>query len=264
VHIRRVSRNQIVWYESPLLASAGIPHAFSTRIGGISPPPFDSLNLGNPNGCEFQDDTERIRQNYPLLQSAIGVADRPLLKLHQVHGRTVVLARSDIPWDGNLKGDAILIAHRGPIASVRVADCVPILLAAEDGSAVAAVHAGWRGVAGGVVTAALEQLRSLRPSIPVLAAIGPCIGMDAFEVGPEVIECFEFYFKGHSLTRRREDGKGYVDLRRALWIALTAAGISPEKIDTTDRCTFRDSDEFFSHRRDNGVTGRMAALVAMR
>lgn len=220
------------------------------------------MNLGNPSGCELQDTTPRIERNYQILQSAIGLAGRPLLKLHQVHGREVVTARPEIAWDGNAKGDAIVVGHFGPIASVRVADCVPILLATEDGSAVAAVHAGWRGVIAGAVTAALAELRNLRPKIPVIAAIGPCIGFDSFEVGPEVLDCFEFIFQERSPSRRRLDGKGYVDLRRTLWIELTAAGLPPEMIDMTDRCTFRDADEFFSHRRDNGVTGRMAALIA--
>jgi polyphenol oxidase len=262
VLVRRTSETKVVWYESPLLAAAGVPHAFSTRIGGVSPPPFESLNLRNPSGCQFQDDYDRIGQNYQLLQAAIGLRDRPLLKLHQAHGRTFMKFDPQIPWDGSAKGDAIIVAHRGPIASVRVADCAPILLASEDGSAVAAVHAGWRGVVAGVVTATLAELRSLRPKVPVIAAIGPCIGMEAFEVGMEVIDCFEVIFKGQGTIRRDDEKKGRVDLRRAIYLELIASGLPEEKIDTTDRCTYRDADEFYSHRRDKGITGRMAALIA--
>ena len=260
--VRRVSESKLVWYESPLLTAAGAAHAFSTRIGGVSPPPFESLNLGNPGGCEIQDDYDRIGQNYRRLQSAIGLADRPLLRLHQVHGRTCVKADPAISWESTAKGDAIIVAHSGPIASVRVADCCPILLACEDGSAVAAVHAGWRGVVAGAVTAALRELRAARPNVPVLAAIGPCIGMDAFELGAEVLNCFDVIFKSAAVTRWADEKKGYVDLRRAIWLELIASGVPEDKIDTTDRCTFRDADEFYSHRRDKGITGRMAALIA--
>ena len=118
------------------------------------------------------------------------------------------------------------------------------------------------GVIAEVVTHALEALRC-DPS-EVVAAIGPCIGFEAFEVGIEVIEQFERAFGEKALARRTPDGKGRVDLRRAIEIQLCGAGVHPDRIDTTDRCTFRDRDEFFSHRRDNGITGRMAALIAPR
>jgi YfiH family protein len=144
------------------------------------------------------------------------------------------------------------------VASVRVADCVPVLLAAADGRTVATVHAGWRGVIAGVVTAALAELRSR----DVVAAIGPCIGFDAFEVGPEVLDAFRSEFGEHAPVAASANGKGRVDLRRAVSMQLTRSGIPAEHIDSTDRCTHRDRDEFYSHRRDNGVTGRMAAVIS--
>jgi copper oxidase (laccase) domain-containing protein len=91
----------------------------------------------------------------------------------------------------------------------------------------------------------------------IVAAIGSCIGFDAFEVGPEVLA--EFIH-----VRRRDDGKSYVDLRGEIRSQLIGAGLRDEDIDTTDRCTFRDADEFYSHRRDKGITGRMAALISPR
>jgi polyphenol oxidase len=154
------------------------------------------------------------------------------------------------------------LGYPGPVASMRVADCVPVLLASADGSAVAAVHAGWRGVIAGVVKNALAALYKLRPDTDVIAAIGPCIGMDAFEVGAEVLEAFAGAFGADAPIRARADAKGHVDLRRAIALQLKAAGVRPQQIDSTDRCTVRDGEEFFSHRRDNGVTGRMAALIS--
>ena len=98
----------------------------------------------------------------------------------------------------------------------------------------------------------------------VIAAIGPCIGFDAFEVGPEVVDEFVARFGPAAPVRTRKDGKGHVDLREAVRRQLVDAGVSPDRIDTTDRCTFRDDGEFFSHRRDNGVTGRMAAVIGVK
>jgi YfiH family protein len=260
---RKATPSNLVWYESPLLAAAGVPHAFSTRLGGVSPAPFDSLNLGNPNGCPIQDSTERIGENYRLLQTEIGAADRRLLKVHQVHGREIAVA-GEQPWNPDCKADAIIVTDPNHLASVRVADCVPVLLATAEGTAVAAVHAGWRGVIAGVVTHAIEQLRRIRPGAHLLAAIGPCIGMDAFEVGPEVLDVFAANFGAAAPIRRRADGKGHVDLRQAIALQLHAAGLAANQIDTTDRCTFRDKQEFFSHRRDNGVTGRMSAMIGIQ
>lgn len=262
---RRSAANGVVYYASPLLENAGIPHAFSTRIGGLSPAPFDSLNMGNPNGCDIADDYERIWENYRLLASACGCGRLELLRVHQVHGATVLRAARGQHFDNASKADAIVSDDPRRIASVRVADCVPVLLAAPDGKTVSAVHAGWRGIVAGVVTAALsELLESDAQSGKTLAAIGPCIGFDAFEVGPEVLAEFRRLFGNDAPLRITDGGKGFVDLRAAVRLQLLSAGVPDEQIDTTDRCTHRDADEFFSHRRENGVTGRMAAIIRPR
>src|SRR5256885_7273864 len=158
---RRVSQQGPVYYVSPLLEGVGVPHAFSTRIGGLSPAPFDSLNLGNPSGCAIQDDYERIYENYRLLQSAIGFAEHTRLWVHQVHGAQVASAMRGETFESGAKADAIVSDDPGKILAVRVADCVPVLLAGQKGKIVAAVHAGWRGVVAGVLPAAIEKLRSL-------------------------------------------------------------------------------------------------------
>lgn len=262
---RRAAAAGPVYYVSPLLESRGVPHAFSTRIGGLSPAPFDSLNLGNPSGCATQDDYGRIYQNYDLLQAAAGLGGRERCWVHQVHGGAVISIHRGQPFESGAKADALVTDDADRIAAVRVADCVPVLIATDDGRAVAAVHAGWRGVIAGVVPNAVAAVRQLAgdDAAAVVAAIGPCIGFDAFEVGPEVIEQFEATFAA-APVRRREDGKGHVDLRQAIRLQLRALGLDDPRIDATDRCTFRDGDEFFSHRRDQGVTGRMAALIAPR
>jgi len=262
---RRSAANGVVYYASPLLEGAGIPHAFSTRLGGLSPAPFDSLNLGNPSGCAIADDYERIWENYRLLASACGCRTLELLRVHQVHGANVLRTTRGEHFDNASKADAIVSDDPHRIASVRVADCVPVLLALPDGKTVAAVHAGWRGVVAGVVTAALsELLGSNAQSGKTLAAIGPCIGFDAFEVGPEVVAEFRRLFGNDAPLRIAGAGKGFVDLRAAVRLQLRRTGVPDQQIDTTDRCTHRDENEFFSHRRENGVTGRMAAIIRAR
>ncbi len=259
---RRVANAGFVYYASPLLESVGVPHAFSTRVGGTSARPFDSFNLGNPSGCELQDDYARIYHHFDLLQSAVGCGDRPRLWVHQVHGGAVMTVRRDDGFESGPKADALVSDDPARTISVRVADCVPVLLASDDGRIVAAVHSGWRGVIAGVVLKALRRMIELSAETPIVAAIGPSIGFDAFEVGAEVIEQFGRTFADRSLVRRRDNGKGHVDLRGAIRRQLLDAGIQPQNIDTTARCTFRDVDEFFSHRRDKGVTGRMAAIIS--
>ena len=269
---RETSPSGVVFYFSPLLRNAGVPHAFSTRLGGISRPPFDSMNLGNPNGCDVQDDYANVWANYGRIQSAAGCGGRELCRVHQVHGPLVARARVGQPFDASTRADAIVGDDPARVLSVRVADCVPVLLATGDGRAVAAVHAGWRGVIAGVVPAAVRELLALprgprdgaegSDGPPLLAAVGPCIGGEAFEVGPEVLSEFRRAFGADAPVADREDGKGRVDLRQAVRLQLRAAGIGDDRIDATDRCTWRDADEFFSHRRDNGVTGRMAAIIS--
>jgi purine-nucleoside/S-methyl-5'-thioadenosine phosphorylase / adenosine deaminase len=263
--IRRQSREGPIYYVSPLLEGIGVPHAFSTRVGGLSPAPFDSLNLGNPNGFAVQDDYERIYENYRLLENAIGCRDQTRLWVHQVHGATVASAMRGKVFESGAKADAIVSDDPGKLLAVRVADCVPVLISTEDGKIVAAIHAGWRGVIAGVVTCALRQLcnRGHRAE-SLIAAIGPCIGFDAFEVGPEVVDEFERVFGNEAPSKRTDDGKGRVDLRRAVQMQLMNGDVPEHRIDQTDRCTYRDRDEFFSHRRDKGITGRMAALICPR
>src|ERR1043165_4940692 len=179
-----------VFYISPQLREAGVPHAFSTRLGGLSPPPFDSLNLGNPSGG-VRDDRNRILDNYALLERAAGLAERERCWLHQVHGKTVVNVLRGCGHDNAAQGDALVTGDSSRTLSVRVADCCPVLLCTSDGRHVAAVHSGWRGAVANVVSEALRMLLERRNADglsasagDVLAAIGPCIGFEAFEVGP--------------------------------------------------------------------------------
>jgi len=260
---RRIGKNGVVYYASAKFDAVGVRHAFSTRIGGTSPAPFDSLNLGNPNGCDLQDNYDRIWANYSRLTSSIGCGEEPPLRVHQVHGREVACVEAGGDFDTGQRADALVSRDSQRVISVRTADCVPVLLCSGDGRIVAAIHAGWRGIVAGVIpAAAAKMLEGAGAAGTILAAIGPCIGPEAFEVGPEVLEAFLGVFGDAAPIGRTSDGKGTVDLRRAARMQLLSSGLCECNIDSTDRCTLTHRDEFFSHRRERGITGRMAAVIA--
>ncbi len=261
--IEKSHRNGVVFHIAPKFAAAGIPHAFSTRIGGVSTGAFDSLNFGNPHPCEAPDPPANLARNHALLAEAVGVVGRERIAVHQVHGVEVVTVRHGDWQDPATRADALVSDDAERLLSIRTADCVPILLAGADGRWVAAVHAGWRGVVGGVVLAAVKAMARLsgRGTETWLAAVGPCIGFDAFEVGPEVAAAFERCFGGTAPIRAGRGDRAHVDLRAAVAIQLRAAGVEAANIAVSDRCTHRDATEFFSHRRNGGLMGRHVAVI---
>ncbi|MBX3388234.1 MAG: peptidoglycan editing factor PgeF [Phycisphaeraceae bacterium] len=263
------------------LRELGVAHAFSTRRGGISTGIFDSLNFGNPSDLprERRDPPANIERNLEILLELAGVTEvfeKEIVQVYQVHGGKTHVVRPGLaahtgspdPVTGetrDTKADALVTDDPARVLCVRTADCTPILLASGDGRIVGAVHAGWRGVIAGVAASAVGAMRALGAR-GILAAIGPCISQKHFEVGPEVVREFARVFGQRSPCRVVEaanpESKGYVDLQAALAMQLSAAGV--EQIETIALCTFGRKDLFFSHRRDNGHTGRMAAVIAPR
>ncbi len=269
---------------SPLLAAIGVPHGFSTRHGGVSTGMFNSLNFGNPGElpADERDPKTNIRRNWELLSGAIAgeipgsmLAPREIVELHQVHGDVVVrvAAGAATPRDAaghDLKADALVTDDASRLIAVRVADCTPILVSSGDGRVVGAIHAGWRGVVGGVVVGAVREMMDFGVNpVKMAAAIGPCIGATAFEVGPEVAAEFRRVF-GAATEHVRETGMGgvggkaMVDLKGAIREQLIAAGLSAARIDVLPHCTVRDGADFFSHRREHGRTGRMVGIIGPR
>jgi hypothetical protein len=230
---------------------ADLPHGFTTRAGGASAAPFDALNLGELVG----DDAAAVEENWRRLEAATGLA---FARVRQVHGaRVVAAAGATRPC---LEADGVVSSRPGVAACVSVADCVPILLASPDGRAVAAVHAGWRGT---IALVAAEGARALAAAAGVgvqrlRAAVGPSIGACCYQVSAELADRFEAAF-GPSVVRRAA-GQPRLDLWEANLRALRDAGV--ERIEVMRRCTACDPARFFSHRRDGGRTGRMAAFAA--
>lgn len=243
-------------------APAGVGAAMSTRAGGVSAEPFDSLNFGLATG----DAAEAVAENRRRWAAALGA--RPVW-LRQVHGTQVLRLVADTPDAPPEPVDAAWTTERGIACNVGAADCLPVLFAAADGFAVAAAHAGWRGLAAGVLEATVKALHEGAGVAPqsLLAWLGPCIGPRQFEVGEDVLQAF-----GQSpstpdptlfVPRPRPDGtlRWLANLAALARQRLQAAGL--QRISGGDTCTVEDTSRFFSFRRDR-VTGRMAAAVWRR
>ncbi len=259
---RVVATNGVVTYRSSLLAAAGVPHAFTTRVGGTSPAPNDTLHLGLVRD-EPAERQPAIEENFVRLWSAVGFGARERFEVRQVHADGILHAREGRAAQDEDEADAILSDRIDLALVVRTADCVPILLASADGRVVAAIHAGWRGIVAGVVPVAV---RAIGREYDIVAgdlrvAIGPAISVDSYEVGDEVAQAFGARGLGAFVRRETPDAKPCADLRGSAAHQLALCGVAAAAIDVSDRCTFRDRDEFFSHRRDAGRTGRMAAVI---
>ncbi len=231
-------------------APASVGALMSTREGGVSRAPWDSLNLGVAVG----DDPAAVAENRRRFAEATGAEP---VWLRQVHGARVVRAGVDT----DLVADAAWTDIPGIACAVQVADCLPVLLARRDGRAVAAAHAGWRGLAAGVVEAAVSALCEGSGCTPqdLVAWLGPCIGPRRFEVGADVVAAFP-QAPQRFVFRPRPDGaeRWLADLAGLARERLGAAGVGP--VGGAGWCTVEDPERFFSFRRD-GTTGRMAAAV---
>jgi YfiH family protein len=240
-------------------APQGVRAAFTLRMGGVSVGPYDSLNLGAGIG----DSVDAVEENRRRVRTKLRLPDEPVW-LEQVHGVEVV----EIGHDGALaavgdghgsppKADSSVTRVAGRVCAIRVADCMPVLFAARDGSAVGAAHCGWRGLAAGVLEATIRRIGI--PASELIAWMGPAIGPDHFEVGDDVRTGF--------LARDEDTYTAFVANARGRWQCdlyalarrnLAALGI--EEIFGGGWCTFSEADRFFSYRRD-GQCGRMAALI---
>lgn len=240
-------------------APANVAAFSSTRIGGVSEGPFASLNLAAGLG----DAPDRVARNVARLAEAAGTPCAPRWP-RQVHGTAVVEARAleagYLAGGAPPRADVVFTSARGAVCSVRTADCLPVLLCDRAGSAVAAVHAGWRGLAAGVLEAAVAAFPV--PADTLMAWLGPAIGPAVYEVGSEVRERFLGADReAEPAFRPSPAGRWLADLYALARRRLTRAGVEP--VHGGDFCTLSDAERFFSYRRD-GVTGRMASGIWLR
>jgi polyphenol oxidase len=233
-------------------APANVKALFTTRRGGVSAAPFDSLNLGLHVG----DDPQLVAENRRLVVSHM--PDTPVW-LNQVHGTHVAHVSADIDYRDLAPADAAVTQVANSVCGVMVADCLPVLFCDISGSHVGAAHAGWRGLAAGVLERTVEAM-NVEPE-KIMAWLGPAIGPTAFEVGQEVVDEFVRHDSAAVDAFRARPGmtgKYLADIYLLARRRLKFAGVS--LIYGGGECTVLDSARFFSYRRD-GKTGRMAAFI---
>jgi polyphenol oxidase len=240
---------------------AGVTHAVFTRQGGVSPAPWASLNVGGSVG----DDITHVRENRIRSFNALGRDPASIHDVWLVHGTNVVHA--DAPRDLTLKppqADIIMTSNPKVTLFMRYADCVPLLFHDPQKGVVALAHAGWLGTLRGVAKATLKAMQEHYGTDPrdVCAAIGPAIGPDHYEVGADVAEqvCATFGQRAESLLKPRGE-RYHLDLWQANRLQLEDAGVL--QLETAEICTACNLEDWFSHRAENGRTGRFGTLIGL-
>lgn len=240
---------------------AEVTQAVFTRQGGVSPAPWDTLNVGGTVG----DDMDRVRENRTRSFAASGRSLVSMFDVWQVHSADVVIARAPRPADEpHRRADVILTNNPSVTLYMRFADCVPVLLYDPIRAAVGLAHAGWLGTVREASRAAIQAMQTEFGSQPgdIVAAIGPSIGPDHYEVGVDVVEQVYAAFGGDAqLLIRNQDGRTYLDLWTSNRLQLERAGV--ERIEVAGICTACHTDDWFSHRAEKGRTGRFGALIAL-
>lgn len=233
-----------MWLNAPNISCI---HGFSTRQGGVSPAPFESLNLGGS-----EDNETHIAINRQRALEQLHVSDYDLCNLKQVHGNTVCVAKP-----GQQTGDALVTNQRELVLAISIADCYPILFYDKVNKVIGAAHAGWRGTHSKIAQNTLSEMVRLGARHEnISVAIGQGISQNRFEVGAEVIDQFKAAGFPDSCWHQNK-----IDLIACNLFILKENNILDENIWVMNRCTFEK--DFFSYRRDKGVTGRMWALITL-
>jgi polyphenol oxidase len=247
------------------LLEAGIVAAFTGRAGGSSAAPFATLNLGLRVG----DDLRRVLANRRRVATVLGLAGHPWALARQVHGATVLRVEAGRLGQGPPEGkptvgeaDGLVTTDPGVVLAVLTADCAPVLLADPAAGLVGAVHAGWRGLAAGVVEAGVAAMGELGADPgAVVGLVGPAVGGCCYAVGPEVREAVGDRYPAALATTR--DGRPALDPAAGAAQALERAGVRASNVRVAGECTVDLEERFFSHRRDHGRSGRQAGLIAL-
>ncbi|MDT8316956.1 MAG: peptidoglycan editing factor PgeF [bacterium] len=271
------NRPSLQFFRSPLLANAGgLIHAFTTCTGGVSPPPYNSLNLSSKTG----DSDENVSENLRILTAELGIERAPLF-MDQVHGDNILIIDDLNPKDSMAvsalasSADAAITSCEGVPLVVITADCLPILLYDAARSVAAVVHAGWKGTSlniAGKTVAAMTKRFGCKPA-DIIAAMGPFIGPCCYEVDERVVSSFESFIKARpdvwskvfspseALSAAEKAGRWMFDLAGANLLQLNTAGIPYSNVSLSPYCTCCSDGLFYSHRRDGEKTGRQGAIL---
>ena len=237
-------------------------HAIFTRRGGVSPEPWGSLNVGGTVG----DDLERVKKNRHLSFAALGRNPESVFEVWQVHSADAVCANAPRPEGESLRQADIILTDRPDITLfMRFADCVPVLLHDPRKGVVGVAHAGWMGTLRDVAASTVNAMKAQYGSNPadILAAIGPSIGPDHYEIGADVIlQVMQKFGDDSESVLKSNNGKIHFDLWKTNQLLLERAGVG--KIEVAGICTACHTDDWFSHRAEKGRTGRFGALISLQ
>ncbi len=270
--IRWTKNGEMPYLSFPLLEDTGmVAHAFSTRLGGISTGPFAAMNFTVSRG----DEPDKVRENYKRMARAIGVDEERIVLSYQTHTTNVRKVTEEDAGKGVVRErdyrdvDGLITDVKGITLATFYADCVPLYFLDPVREAIGLSHSGWRGTVARMGRVTLEAMTREYGTDPadVLCCIGPCICKDCFEVGEEVADAFRKEFgSGYwpEIGTRKDNGKYYLDLRRANEIILLEAGIKREHIQTSDLCTRCNSRYLFSHRVQGDARGNLGAFLCLK
>ncbi|GAM09183.1 laccase domain protein YlmD [Geobacter sp. OR-1] len=261
-------KNGRIHYIEPqfILSTKGISAGFTTRHEGVSRPPYNSLNLG----LNTNDSPHNVQGNRSLLARAFGAKLEQLLTVTQVHGTDLLVLDSpnqDVTHFLKLECDGIITNQPGIMIGIGVADCAPVLLLDPVKRVIAALHSGWKGTAAGIVHKGVGAMVNDFGSNPadMVAAIGPAIGPCCYEVDEPVRSAFSTQdgIWAHAAVEQAK-GKWKLDLSAAIRLQLTAAGLQPDNIESSQQCVSCVSELFYSYRRDKGETGRHLGFIMLK
>ena len=263
------AENGVEYVASSIIKS---PHAFSTRIGGASQNSHTAaLNLAFNRG----DDKDTVIENLTRFGCAAGFEPEKVISLPQIHSATIIRADAQMAGEGYFKDahtscDGYVTSEKGVVLGVKTADCVPIVLEAEDEKgeiiAVSALHAGWRGTVAGIAAEGVKKLVEMGAEPKrIRAAIGPAIGSCCFEIGQDVVDEMNArqQMTDVEMNAIPRNGRLYADLKSINREFLVSCGLDIENIDVCGECTFCLEDKYYSHRRMKGVRGTMLSIVFM-
>lgn len=257
--MQRTNHNGVIYYRfEGLVAEPGLEHALFTRRGGVSRPPFDTLNVGHTVG----DDLDAVRENHERALGALGWRPADVVTGHLVHGARVAVVGPQDKGRVCAETDALVTAEPGVTLMLRFADCVPVLFFDRRRRVIGLAHVGWRGLPAGVAPAtAATMVRAFgcRPA-DLWAGVGPSIGPCCYEVGPEVVEQITAAVNG-AHPFRVVDGRVHLDLWAAVRWQLVEAGVG--QVELAQLCTSCHTDEWYSHRAEGGATGRFGVVIGL-
>jgi YfiH family protein len=258
--VQRKSDQGLVYYQFDGW-NGHVTHGIFTRQGGVSESPWNSLNVGGTVG----DRPAAVQENHRRMYNALGLDAERACTVWQVHSADTVLAYGRVPnrrWLA--RADGMITDQPGVPLTMRYADCTPLLLYDPEHHAIAIGHAGWRGTVLHMAQSLIDSMQAAFGTRPgdLLAGIGPCIGPDRYQVGPEVVEAVQQAFGTLAgLIKRADDGSAYLNMWESNRLALERAGVS--QIEIAGICTATHTDEFYSHRAEAGRTGRFGVIMAL-